>query len=140
MIDPTPSDIFLSALTSRDFARLAQSLAPSARARFLLPRGAEERSGRDEIARRLEGWFAPASEFEVLAAFDEPLGSRRRLGWRFRLRRESGPREIIEQVAFVDAERDGIVSIDLMCSGFLLEQTPTAQSADLHLLAAPRRS
>ena len=67
MLEPNPLDTFLTALTGRDFAVLATCLSPAARARLLLPRGPEEISGREPIARRLEGWFAPATEFEVLS-------------------------------------------------------------------------
>ncbi|MGA7989190.1 MAG: nuclear transport factor 2 family protein [Candidatus Dormiibacterota bacterium] len=126
MTDQTAPDAFLSALTSRDFVRFAASLAPSAQARFLLPRGPEVRSGRDEIARRFEGWFAAASEFEVVAATVTPIARRYRLTWRLRMRRDSGPREVIEQVAYVDTAPDGIATIDMMCSGFLRDEAPVA--------------
>jgi len=119
-------DAFLSALTSRDFMRFAQSLAPSAQARLLLPRGPEVRSGREEIARRFEGWFANASDFEVLESNHEQVGSRSRLNWRFRLRRDAQAPEVIEQVAFVDVGPDGVSQVDLICSGFLPEEGAVA--------------
>jgi hypothetical protein len=125
MINQFAPDAFLSALSSRDFERLAQCLAPSAQARLLLPRGPEVRSGRDEIAQRIEGWFATASEFEVLESSREQVGPRSRFNWRFRLQREGRPREVIEQVAFMDVGPDGISEIDLVCSGFL----PAEQAA-----------
>jgi hypothetical protein len=117
-------DAFLSALSSRDFDRLAQCLAPSAQARMLLPRGPEVRSGREEIARRLEGWFAAGSDFRVLGTGQEPVGLRHRLTWRFRMSRNHQAPEIVEQVAFVDVGPDGISQLDLMCSGFLHEAEP----------------
>jgi hypothetical protein len=49
------AESFLGALALRDFDQLAASLARTARARMLLPRGAEELAGRDQIARRLDG-------------------------------------------------------------------------------------
>ena len=120
---PTP-DAFLAALSSRDFSRLAECLAPSAQARMLLPPGPEVRSGRDEIARRLEGWFAAGSDFSVLEIGNEPVGLRHRLTWRFRMSRNHQAPEIVEQVAFVDVGPDGISQIDLLCSGFLREAEP----------------
>jgi hypothetical protein len=122
MINQFAPDVFLSALLSRDFERFAQCLAPSAQARLLLPRGPEVRSGRDEIARRFEGWFVNASDFEVLESRREQIGPRSRLNWRFRLTRDGQAREVIEQVAFVDVGPDGVSEIDLLCSGFLSEQ------------------
>jgi len=117
-------DIFLAALTARDFARFAEALSPTSQARFLLPRGPEVRSGREEITNRIKGWFAGATEFEVLEAGSEPVGRRHRLNWRFRLSRDGVAREVIEQVAFVDEGPDGISSIDLVCSGFLADDSP----------------
>jgi TusA-related sulfurtransferase len=114
---------FLEALSVRDFDQLAACLAPAARARMLLPRGAEELAGRDQIARRLDGWFGSATEFQVLSTAHDEIGARRRLSWRLRLVRDGRSWELIEQVAFVDPGPDGIRQIDLLCSGFLPETT-----------------
>jgi SnoaL-like protein len=122
-------DAFLSALLARDFGRFAESLAPEAQARMLLPPGPELRSGREEIARRFEGWFSRASDFEVLDSHRVQVGRRSRLTWRFQLRRDGQPREVIEQVAFVTAGPDGISEIDLLCSGFLREDDVVAPVA-----------
>jgi TusA-related sulfurtransferase len=110
---------FLDALTGRDFDRMAGCLAPEARAHLLLPRGAEDLVGRDPIAARIVGWFGGATEFEVLARDHDRVGDRHELRWRFRLvrDRDAAP-QVIEQVAFVDIGEDGIVRLDLLCSGF----------------------
>lgn len=121
---------FLAALSCRDFGRLAACLAPSAQARMLLPRGPEVRSGRDEIAQRIEGWFAAGSDFAVLETGHEMVGLRHRLNWRFRMRRNNQAPEIVEQIAFVDVAPDGISEIDLLCSGFLREGEPTAVAGE----------
>lgn len=121
--DTRTPEAFLSALTSRDFARLAACLAPSAQAHFFLPRGPEIRTGRDEIAARIEGWFAPAATFEVIGTSLEPIGSRHRLSWRFRVTRNGQPAELIEQLAFVDVTPEGIAQIDMLCSGFIPAET-----------------
>jgi hypothetical protein len=124
MIDHATPDRVLAALALRDFVRLADCLAPGAQARMLLPRGPEVRSGREEIARRLEGWFGQASEFVVLDSTHERVGRRNRLTWRLRMSRDGNPLEVIEQVAFVDVGPEGIMEIDLLCSGFLPEEEP----------------
>lgn len=118
--------MFLAALTARDFARFSEALSPTSQARFLLPRGPEVRAGREAITERIKGWFAEASAFEVLEAASEPIGRRHRLNWRFRLSRDGVAREVIEQVAFVDEGPDGISAIDLVCSGFLPDESPVA--------------
>jgi hypothetical protein len=124
MIDQTTPDLFLAALSLRDFERFADCLAPSAQARMLLPRGPEVHLGRDDIARRFEGWFGRASEFVVLDSTREQVGRRNRLSWRFRMSRDGHTPEVIEQVAFVDMGPDGIAEIDLLCSGFLPDEEP----------------
>ena len=126
MIDQTTPDLFVAALSLRDFERFADCLAPSAQARMLLPRGPEVRSGREEIARRFEGWFARGSEFAVLDTTREQVGRRTRLSWRFRMSRDGQAPEVIEQVAFVDVGPDGITEIALLCSGFLPDENPLA--------------
>ena len=119
MMTHTVPGHFLSALSSRDFDRFAECLAPTVQARFFLPRGPEVRSGRDEIARRIEGWFASATDFEVIDIGCAQVGPRNRLNWRFRLSRDGHTREIIEQVAVVDVGSEGVTQIDMLCSGFL---------------------
>ena len=110
----------------RDFGRFAECLAPEVHARLLLPRGPEIRTGREEIARRFEGWFASASDFEVLDTQRTQIGLRTRLSWRLRMSRDGESHEVVEQVAFVDTEPEGISAIDLLCSGFQREQRPVA--------------
>ena len=128
MPDQSPPDAFLSALSMRDFGRLAECLAPSAQARMLLPRGLEVRAGRDAIARSLQRWFAQASEFEVLDTGSQRVGTRTRLHWRFRLMRDGEACEVIEQLAFIDVAAEGISIIDMLCSGFLRKAEPDASS------------
>ena len=115
-------DAFLAALSIRDFDRLAECLAPSAQARLLLPRGPEVQSGRDDIARRFAGWFAAGADFSMLESDNDAVGLRHRLRWRLRMSRNHQAPEIVEQVAFVDVEPDGISRIDLVCSGFMRDQ------------------
>lgn len=121
MKDATPARAFVDKLSARDFEGLAETLAPDAVARLLLPRGADEAVGRAAIARRFEGWFGSATGFEVLTASDEPVGSRRLLHWRFDLSRDGSTAETIEQVAFADVGPAGIHRLDLLCSGFLAD-------------------
>jgi hypothetical protein len=114
-------EAFVTAISIRDFGRLSECLAPSAQARLLLPRGPEVQSGRENIVKRLEGWFAAGSDFSVLASSHQPVGSRHRLSWRLRMSRNGHAPEIVEQVAFVDIRPEGISQIDLLCSGFMFE-------------------
>ncbi len=130
MNETSTPDAFLTAISARDFGRLAECLAPSAQARLLLPRGPEVQSGRDDIARRFQGWFAGGSDFSVLAASHEPVGQRHRLTWRLRMRRNLQAPEIVEQVAFVDIGPNGITAIDLLCSGFMADEAVASCAID----------
>ena len=129
---------FLEALADRDFIRLSNCLAPTVTMRLLLPRGPEQRSGPTEVSARLEGWFAAAPRFEVVATDHSTIGSRHRLSWRFRLVRSGdgagGPCEVIEQVAFCDEGPEGIERLDLLCSGFHAE--PELSAGLVHVLDA----
>jgi TusA-related sulfurtransferase len=115
------SQKFLELLAARDFEQLAASLASDAHARFLLPHGLEEYTGRDAIVGRIKSWFGSASVFDLASSSEESVGLRQRLSWRFSVVRDSGPREVIEQLVYLDLGLHGIERIDLLCSGFQLE-------------------
>lgn len=119
------SSRFLNALSGRDFAALEASLAPVARARFLLPPGAEEYRTADAITRRIESWFSGATEFEMLSSGNDAVGPRQRINWRLRMLFDPSQdiHDVIEQVAFVDVGPDGIEQIDLLCSGFQADES-----------------
>ncbi len=119
---------FLELLVARDFERLAATLASGARARFLLPHGLEEYSGRDAIVRRIASWFGTAPVFDLTSSTQDEVGQRHRLTWRFNLVRDRGSREVIEQLVYLDLGPQGIEQIDLLCSGFQLEPDATAAS------------
>lgn len=114
--------LFLHALGRRDFAALEASMAPAARARFLLPPGPEVHSSATAISQRIQDWFGAATDFEMLTCGDDPVGARRRINWRLRMIFDTSQHEVIEQVAFVDVGAEGIEQIDLLCSGFQAEK------------------
>jgi TusA-related sulfurtransferase len=125
---------FVELLAVRDFGRLAEALAEDAHARLLLPHGLEEHAGRDAIVGRIESWFGSASEFELMSSSAETVGARQRLSWRFSVVRDSGHREVIEQLVFLDHGPDGIGQMDLLCSGFQLD--PDVAESTTHVFDA----
>lgn len=129
MNERSPSQRFIDSLAMRDFDAMAAVVSPGARARLLLPRGPEEQEGRDAIIRRVQGWFGPASHFEVLDTTDAEIGGRRRLSWRIRVVRDGGGPEVVEQLAFVDIGPGGIERLDLLCSGFQREESAACERA-----------
>lgn len=116
-----PTTQLLDALETRDFARLEAAFLPAAQARFLLPPGYEEYASASAIRQRIEEWFGDGIDYEMLACSDDPVGPRRRLMWSLRLRwaPDEEPRQVVNQVAFVDVGANGIERIDLLCSGFV---------------------
>jgi len=116
---------FLELLAARDFEGLSVTLAGTAQARFLLPHGLEEYSGRDPIVNRIESWFGSASAFDLTASTEEVVGPRHRLSWRFRVVRD-GSSQVIEQLVYLNLGPNGIEQIDLLCSGFQIEPDRTA--------------
>jgi hypothetical protein len=121
-------DSFLEALVTRDFERLAACLAPSVQVRLLLPRRTDEVVGRNPVRARLELWFGTASEFQVVNVSHDQIGARHRASWRFRVRRDGQSWESIEQVAFIDPSPDGIGRVDLLCSGFIPDESRSAEA------------
>ena len=120
-MNSTMSQKFLELLAARDFEHLGASMASDAHARFLLPHGLEEYTGRDAIVGRIKSWFGSASVFDLASSSGESVGLRQRLSWRFSVVRDSGPREVIEQLVYLDLGPHGVERIDLLCSGFQLE-------------------
>ena len=114
----TTPERFLELLAARDFERLGATLAGDARARFLLPHGLEEYSGRDPIVSRIGDWFGSASAFDLISSSQETIGERHRLSWRFKVLREGSSSEVIEQLVYLKLGSNGIEQIDLLCSGF----------------------
>jgi TusA-related sulfurtransferase len=125
-VERKTSQKFLELLATRDFERLAATLATDAHARFLLPHGLEEYAGREAIGRRIESWFGSASVFELTSSSEADVGRRQRLTWRFSVVRDRRTREVVEQVVFLDTGSQGIERIDLLCSGFQSEPGVTA--------------
>jgi TusA-related sulfurtransferase len=120
--EPTSPQRFLELLAARDFERLQATLADDARARLLLPYGLEEPVGKDAIVSHFKRWFGSASSFELVSSSEEVVGSRQRITWRFKVVREGGRPEVIEQLVYLNCGPEGVRQIDLLCSGFQQSQ------------------
>ena len=109
---------FVELLAARDFTGLESLFAPTATARFLLPRGPEEQQGGRHIVGRFRDWFAAATSLEMTSSAVEAIGQRQRLTWELRVERGGGFPETIRQDVYLDLAPEGIQRIDLLCSGF----------------------
>lgn len=113
---------FLEAFATRDFDALADCLDSAVRFRAQLPPGAIDVTGVDDTVARFRYWFG-ADAFELVDASVGRIGERIYLRWRVRTSPPADPAvlRIVEQHMFAAAD-DRIHSIDLLCSGFQIEQ------------------
>lgn len=113
--------VFLEALTTRDYDQLASTLSSDVRFRAMLPPGAMDWSGADEVAGVFASWFGEAEDFELIDATVGEVGGRLHLSWRLRVRPApfgiGDGWHLIEQQAYADAT-ETIETLDLLCSGF----------------------
>ncbi len=120
--------IFLEALATRDYERMATTLGANIRFRALLPPGPMQWQGPPQVADAFRSWFGDADDFEVVDATVGEVGGRLHLSWRIRVRPAPfGIGEgwhVIEQHGYADAT-DSIETLDLLCSGFHTEGTRT---------------
>ena len=118
--------IFLEALATRDYERMATTLASSIRFRALLPPGLMQSQGPPQVVEAFRSWFGHATDYELIDATVGEIGGRLHLSWRIRLRPAPfGTGQgwhVIEQHAYADAA-DSMEALDLLCSGFHVEGT-----------------
>ena len=120
--------IFLEALATRDYERMATTLGANIRFRALLPPGPMQWQGPPQVAEAFRSWFGGADDFELIDAAVGEIGGRLHLSWRIRVRPAPfGIGEgwhVIEQHGYADAT-DSIETLDLLCSGFHTEGAHT---------------
>jgi hypothetical protein len=118
--------IFLEALATRDYERMATTLGPTIRFRALLPSGPMELEGSRDVAEAFRSWFGGADQFEVVDATVGEVGGRLHLAWRIRLLPApfdiGGGWHVIEQQGYADAITS-IETMDMLCSGFHPDHT-----------------
>ncbi len=83
MIRWSVGGVFLKALATRDYARMAALLAPTIRFRALLP-GPMHWEGPDAVTGAFRSWFGDADDFELIDATVGEVGGRLHLSWRKR--------------------------------------------------------
>lgn len=107
----------VDAVGQRDADALASCFAPDAELRALIPRGLRERTGAAESAAMIAGWFADATELELLESEVGDVGDRLHVSYRFR-GVEDGEPFIVEQQLYCTIESGAISRAHVLCSGF----------------------
>lgn len=120
--------VFLEALASRDYERMATTLGANIRFRALLPPGPMQCEGSPQVTEAFRAWFGGADDFALIDATVGEIGGRLHLSWRIRMRPApfgiGDGWHVIEQQGYADAV-DVIETLDLLCSGFHTEDAPT---------------
>src|SRR5438876_12103981 len=108
----------VTALTQRDFPRLANTLAPDVRMRALIPPGPIEVSGAEAAAAKFASWFADAEELELIRSGSDTVADRLHVFYRLRVKKPGALSKVVEQHLLCALDDDRITALDLVCSGF----------------------
>ncbi|MFC9658847.1 nuclear transport factor 2 family protein [Nocardia sp. NPDC127606] len=112
------ADLFLAALTRRDFAAMASYLAPEVTLRGLIPPGPFTAVGPDPAIARFRGWFGGPDDFAVVDSGRDHIGDKLAMHWLVRMRPANGTPRVADQRVFLTTADDAITGIDLLCSGW----------------------
>lgn len=108
---------FVEAVSARNESAIAACLAPGVEFRALVPPGLRERTGADDTAALVTGWFADSTEFVLVDSQVEEIGDRVHVAYRFE-GVEDGDPYVVEHHLYCVVAGDVIERADLLCSGF----------------------
>jgi hypothetical protein len=107
---------FDEADAAKDEMAIAACLAPGVEFRALLPPGLRERTGAEDAAALVAGWFADSTELDLIESRAEEVGDRLHLAYRFEGVRNGDP-YIVEHQLYCTVAGGVIERADLLCSG-----------------------
>ena len=107
----------MEAVAARDEPAVAACFRPGAAFRALIPPGLRERTGANDAAALVVGWFADSTELELVESRTEEVGDRLHVAYRFE-GVEDGEPYVVEQHLFCTLAGGVIEGADLLCSGF----------------------
>jgi hypothetical protein len=107
---------FLDALAHRDFDDLAATFNEDGRLRGLVPSALREVEGREAVAERFGIWN-DQEDWELLEAGVEEFADLVRFHWQVASTDSELGRVVYEQTAYAEIDADGIVWMNLVCSG-----------------------
>lgn len=115
-VDHPAAVAFIQALAERDFAAMAECLAPDVAFRALLPGGVVEVASNEEAAGVLDHWFGVYDRYRLVGFETGYLGDMIRIGYRIEGHADDDWWEV-EQQAYCEAVDDRFVRVNLVCSG-----------------------
>jgi hypothetical protein len=106
-----------AAVAMRDPRRLAPALTETVRLRALLPGGAVEAHGRENVAAGFHAWFAEFATVDVVESAGEMVADRLLIHYRLHVT-QAATRWVCTQTAICKVVDGRLAVIDLLCSGF----------------------
>ena len=108
----------VTAIAERDFARVADTLAPDARMRALIPPGPIEVSGAEAVSAKFSAWFGDAEKLELVRSGSETVADRVHVFYGLRVKKPGDLEKTVEQHLLCTLDDDRIAALDLVCTGF----------------------
>src|SRR3954466_69517 len=108
---------FVEAIAAQDASAIASCFTPDVAFQALIPSGPRERTGSEEAAALVAGWFADSTELHLVESRTEEIGDLLHLAYRFD-GVEDNEQYVVEQHLFCVLSGDVIARAQLLCSGF----------------------
>jgi hypothetical protein len=108
---------FVEAVAAQDESAIAACFSRGIEFRALVPPGFRERTGAEDAAALVAGWFADSTELDLVESQTEEIGDRLHIAYRFE-GVEDGEPYVVEQHLCCVLAGDVIEHADLLCSGF----------------------
>jgi SnoaL-like protein len=108
---------FVEAVAAQDESAIAACFTRGVEFRALVPPGLRERTGAEDAAALVAGWFADSTELDLVESQTEEVGDRLHVAYRFE-GVEDGEPYVVEQHLYCVLAGGVIEHADLLCSGF----------------------
>jgi hypothetical protein len=116
-VAPSIGTRFVDAVAAQDESAIAACFTPGVEFRALIPTGLRERTGAEDAAALVAGWFADSTELDLVDSRTEEVGDRLHVTYRFEGVEEGEP-YVVEQHLYCTLADGAIERADLLCSGF----------------------
>ena len=114
---PSIGTRFVEAVAAQDTLAIAACFTRGVEFRALIPPGLRERTGAEEAASLVAGWFADSTELHLIESRTEDVSDRLHVVYRFEGVEDEEP-YVVEQHLFCVLAGGVIARADLLCSGF----------------------
>src|SRR5437867_7185587 len=119
----TTGKLFVAVLARQAWQELAACLDDSVQFRALIPSGLRTADDRASAASYFQKWFGDADQLVLMTSLVQPMHDRLHITYRFRAHEDQW--YVVEQQAYCIVQDRHIKRMDLLCSGFRPEMTPS---------------